>query len=237
MLTTWGPTTEKTKCQQYSLLFSCSALSESLWPQGLQHARLPETSKGKACPALCLLQSALHHTPVPWRPPVKIKVVQSRPTLCDPMDYTVHGILQARILEWVAFPFSRGFSQPRDRTQVSCIAGRFFAKLSHKGSPRSGVGSLSFLQRIFPTQESNWSLLHCRGILYQAEPQGKPKNTGVGSLSLLQRIFPTQESNWSLLHCRQILNQLNYEGSPSHWIIHLIQMNFILCETRDQQLG
>ena len=42
------------------------------------------------------------------------------------MDYTVHGILQARILEWVAFPFSRGSSQPRDRTQVSCIAGGFF---------------------------------------------------------------------------------------------------------------
>ena len=125
--------------------------------------------------------------------------------------HIVHGILQARILEWVAFPFSRGFSQPRDRTQVSCIAGRFFAKLSHKGSPRSGVGSLSFLQRIFPTQESNWSLLHCRGILYQAEPQGKPKDIGVGSLFFLQWIFPTQESNWSLLHCRGILYQLRYQ--------------------------
>ena len=42
------------------------------------------------------------------------------------MDYTVDGILQARILEWVAFPFSRGSSQPRARTQVSHIAGRFF---------------------------------------------------------------------------------------------------------------
>ena len=51
---------------------------------------------------------------------------QSCPTLCDPIDYTVYGILQARILEWVAFPFSRGSSPPRDRTQVSCIAGRFF---------------------------------------------------------------------------------------------------------------
>ena len=40
--------------------------------------------------------------------------------------YTVHGLLQARILEWVAFPFSRGSSQPRDQTQVSHIAGRFF---------------------------------------------------------------------------------------------------------------
>ena len=44
----------------------------------------------------------------------------------DPMDYPVHGILQARILEWVAFPFSRGSSQPKDQTQVSHIAGRFF---------------------------------------------------------------------------------------------------------------
>ena len=56
----------------------------------------------------------------------EVKVAQSCPTLCDPMDYIVHGILQARILEWVAFPFSRGSSQPRDWTQVSCIAGRFF---------------------------------------------------------------------------------------------------------------
>ena len=45
---------------------------------------------------------------------MKVKVAQSCLTLCSPMDYAVHGILQARILEWVAFPFSRGFSQPRD---------------------------------------------------------------------------------------------------------------------------
>ena len=56
----------------------------------------------------------------------KVKVAQSCPTLCDPMDSTVPGILQARILEWVAFPSSRGSSQPRDQTQVSCIAGAFF---------------------------------------------------------------------------------------------------------------
>ena len=57
---------------------------------------------------------------------VKVKVAQPCLTLCNPMDYTVHGILQARILEWVAFPFSWGSSQPRDRTQVFHIAGRFF---------------------------------------------------------------------------------------------------------------
>ena len=45
----------------------------------------------------------------------KVKGAQSYPTLCDPMDYIVHGILQARILEWVAFPFSRRSAQPRDR--------------------------------------------------------------------------------------------------------------------------
>ena len=58
---------------------------------------------------------------------MKVKVVQSCPTLCDPMDYkTVHGILQAKILESVAFPFSRGSSQSRDQTQGSHIAGRCF---------------------------------------------------------------------------------------------------------------
>ena len=45
---------------------------------------------------------------------VKVKVAQSCPTLCDPMDFTAHGIFQARTLEWVANPFSRGSSQPRD---------------------------------------------------------------------------------------------------------------------------
>ena len=53
---------------------------------------------------------------------VRMKVTQLCLTLCDPMDYTVHRILQARILEWIAVPFSRGFSH----TQVSCIAGSFF---------------------------------------------------------------------------------------------------------------
>ena len=56
---------------------------------------------------------------------VKVKVAQSCPTLCDHMDL-VHRILQARILEWVAFPFFRGSPQPRDQTQVSRIAGGFF---------------------------------------------------------------------------------------------------------------
>ena len=60
-----------------------------------------------------------------------MKVTQSCPALCDPKDCSlpgssVHGILQARILEWVAIPFSRGSFQPGDQTQVSHIAGGFF---------------------------------------------------------------------------------------------------------------
>ena len=59
------------------------------------------------------------------------KSLQLCPTLCDPMDSSlpgssVHGILQARIPEWAAIPFFRGSSQPKDQTQASCIAGRFF---------------------------------------------------------------------------------------------------------------
>ena len=60
--------------------------------------------------------------------------------LCDPVDCSppgspVHGILQARIQEWVVISFSRGCSQPRDQTQISCVAGRFFYHRSHQGSP------------------------------------------------------------------------------------------------------
>ena len=57
---------------------------------------------------------------------VKVEIAQLCLTLYNPMGYTVHGILQARILEWVAFPFSKGSSKPSNQTGVSCIAGRFF---------------------------------------------------------------------------------------------------------------
>ena len=56
----------------------------------------------------------------------EVKVTQSCPTLCDPLDCTAHGNLPAKILECVVFPYSRGSSQPRDQTQVSHIAGGFF---------------------------------------------------------------------------------------------------------------
>ena len=92
-------------------------------------------------------------------------MAQSCPTLCDPLDYTDDGILQARILERIAFPFFGDSSQPRDQTQVSHIAADL------QGKPTNTiVGSLSLLQGIFLTQEQG--LLHCRQILYQLSYQG-----------------------------------------------------------------
>ena len=70
----------------------------------------------------------------------EFQVAQLYLTLCDPMDYTVHGILQARILAWVAFPFSRGSSQPRDQPRVSWIVGRFFTSWATRESQKYWSG-------------------------------------------------------------------------------------------------
>ena len=109
---------------------------------------------------------------------MKVKVAQSCPALCDPMDYTVHGLLQARILEWVAFTFSkgdlrRGSSKPKfPAFQADPLPAE------PPGKPKNiGVDSLSLLQRIFPTQESNRDPLHCRQILYELSYQGSPIQT------------------------------------------------------------
>ena len=85
------------------------------------------------------------------------------------------GILQARILEWVVSPFSGGSSQPRGQTQVSHTSGGFCTLSVLPGKPKNpGVASLSLLQGIVQTQESNQGLLHCRQILYQLSYQGSP---------------------------------------------------------------
>ena len=67
---------------------------------------------------------------------MKVKVALSCPTLCTRMDYTVHGIIQARVLEWVAYPFSSGSSQPRNWTGISWIAGGFFTSWATRKAPR-----------------------------------------------------------------------------------------------------
>ena len=86
--------------------------------------------------------------------------------------WTVHGILQARILEWVAFPFSRGSSQPKIEPRSPTLQADSLPA-EPPGKPKNtGLGNLSLLQRIFLTQESNRGILHCRRILCQLSYQG-----------------------------------------------------------------
>ena len=86
---------------------------------------------------------------------VKLEVTQSCPALCDPMDYTVHGIFHAEILEWVAIPFSRGSSQPRDRTQVSLIVGRFFTSWATRQAIKEMVILANRLNRLLWTSQES----------------------------------------------------------------------------------
>ena len=90
------------------------------------------------------------------------------------------GTLQARILECIAVPSSRGSSQPRDQTQVSCTTGEFLLYEPTRKPKNPGVGSLSLLQGIFPTQGSNPGLPHCRQTLYWP---GKPLTTSLLTFS------------------------------------------------------
>ena len=81
-----------------------------------------------------------------------VLVTQSCLTLCNSMDYSlpgssVHGILQARILGWIALLFTRGSSQPRDQTLISCIAGRFLYRLRQQGSPKPCVVAIQSHKR------------------------------------------------------------------------------------------
>ena len=130
----------------------------------------------------------------------------------------VHGILLSRILRWIAVPFSRGSSQPRDRTQVSHVADRLTNWPQGKYN-NTGVGKnkenkektnykISWLTLCDPMGCSpSGSSIH-RILWVLIEP------TGVGCHLLLQGISPTQGSNAGLLHCKKILYYLSHQGSP-----------------------
>ena len=142
-----------------------SVVSNSVWPHGQQPTRLlcPRDFLGKNTGGGCHF---LLHRQIPY-----CQSHQGIPTerhegesgshsvVSDSLwshglYSTVHRILQARILEWVALPSSRGSSWPRDRAQVSHIARGFFTSWATREAQEYGVGSLSLLQRIFPTRVS-----------------------------------------------------------------------------------
>ena len=136
-------------CKRMELKWKSLSSVNSLWPHGLYslwNSPDPNTGVGSLSllhgnfltqgsnPGLLHCRQILYQlshkgSPNGMKTPhhkVKLKVSQLCLTLCNPMDYIVHGILQARILEWVAVSFFRGSSQPRDRTHVSPIAGGCF---------------------------------------------------------------------------------------------------------------
>ena len=160
------------------------------------------------------------------------------PINCSPSGLSIHDIFQAGILEWVAISSSRGSSQPRDQTYVSCISCTNKWILYHWATC---VLSSLFLA-VFSTRQPNVhtnqlltlqyreekSVSQCLGPLKVPQscqtlcnhlglnsPWNSPgQSTGVGSLSLLQGIFPTQGSNPVLQHCSRILYQLSHKGRP-----------------------
>ena len=105
---------------------------------------------------------------------VKVKAAQSCPTLCDPMDQTGHGF--SRPEYWTGQPFPSPGHLPNPGIEPRSPASEADSLPAEpQGNPKNtGVGSLSLVQRIFPTQESNQGLLHCRWILYQLSSQGSP---------------------------------------------------------------
>ena len=141
-----------------------------------------------------------------------------------------YGILQARILEWVAMPYSKGSSQSRGQTQVSPL--QEDSLLSEPpGKPKNtGVGSLSFLQGILLTQELNQGLLHCGRILYQLSYQGSPDNTYLGQNSLenAEKCMHTNR------HTQRIAGKFIFHGWP---LLAFLNLPFcLLCENMNDRL-
>ena len=122
------------------------------------------------------------------------------------------GILQARILEWIAMPSSRGSFQSRDQTQVSCVSciGRWI--LYHSCQ----LGNLFICSAVLSCSVMSDSCdpMDCSPPGPSVLGDSPGKNTGVCCHAVLQGIFPTQGMNPGLLNCRWILYHLSHQGSP-----------------------
>ena len=127
----------------------------------------------------------------------------------QPMDYMVHGILQARILEWVAFPFFRASSQPRDQTQVSCIAGRFFTSWATREAQECWSGQLIPSPADLPNPGINLGSPASHADSLPAELPGKPK------------MFSTwMHRCWSIFFC--FLFMLDSNSVRSKATVHIV---------------
>ena len=132
-----------------------------------------------------------------------MKVTQLCLTLCNPMDYTVHGILQARILEWVALPFRGDLPNPGIKPRSPTLQVDSLPAEPPPGKPKNtGVGGLSLLQRIFLTQELNqdWAIREApkvvQSCLTLCDPMDKGSPRILEWVSYLFSSWSSWPRNW-----------------------------------------
>ena len=150
-------------------------------------------------------------------------------TLCDPMDCSlpgssVHGILQARILEWVAIPFSRGSSQLRDRTRI-CIAGRFFTIWATRETLIYHYSYLFYVEQTEPQR--------CSGGCPRSQSwSSQPFNPILaGACSTLKLSLSSSVFLWGVLPCR-VRTEMNTAWQLFHTWYHIISS-----EQKDLQIN
>ena len=117
---------------------------------------------------------------------------------------------------WIAYPFSRVSSQPKNQARVSCIAGGFFTSWA----TREAQPLLCVLCLVAQSCLTLCDHMDCSSPGSSVHGDSPGKNTGVACSALRQGIFPTQGLNPGLLHCRQILYHLSHQGSPT-FSLHL----------------
>ena len=175
---------------------------------------------------LLILFLAVFNLLLPPSPILKVKVNQPCPTLCDPMDYRVHEILQARILEWVAYTFFRGSSWPRNWTRISWIASLVAQVV--KCPPEMEETRVQFLGWKDPLEKE--MATHSSTLAWKIPWMEEPgRLQSMWSQRVGHRLsdftFPF------LLHCRQILYQLSSEGStyftPPPYLFPLVTTSLV----------
>ena len=146
---------------------------------------------------------------------MKVKVAQWCLTFCDPMDYTVHGILQARILEWVAYPFSSGSSRLRNRTRVSCIADKLFINWAIREALTNIDSTLKGRDITFPTKIHRVNAMVFPVVMYGCESCTikKAEHWRIGTFELLcwMKLFRVPYTACRSNH--SILKEINPENS------------------------
>ena len=164
---------------------------------------------------------------------MRSEVAQLCLTLCDPIECSppgssIHGIFQARILEWVALFFSRGSPWPRDWTQVSRIVGRHLYHLSHQGSPKKrrvliqqqpGGNEVPLLRAIKPNAGHPMLLGHLHGLWYSSRSQPQRKSAGRSSATRASlHSFFSSRGAWFRVEAGKLTTSNNTPSLKGHHV-------------------